>query len=1080
MQINGQRVELGEIEHHLRLSNNVRSAAVELVSVPGPKPSKALVAFLCVEEGTAGPVQEKDVEIKAMADAIRATAKDLEIALSSALPAYYVPSLFIPVTSMPMTTSGKLDRKRLRQLVQSLREEDVQTYRLASRSGRAPSGPVEQLLAKLWESVLNLSPNAVGVDDSFFRKGGDSIGAMRLATMCKKNGLALTVANIFAHPKLKDMAASATVLWEEEQASEAVADIPPFKLLPEAARQQIVDSAAAECDVSADSIEDIYPCTQLQEGLIALSSKEPGAYVAETLYRLPTDVDIVRFRQAWNKIVKSEAILRTRVIYHEDHKFLQVVVREDIEWHSASDIQDIKEMDRHLPPRPGGRLSRYLIVGEGTSSPCFVWTAHHAIYDGWSLSLLLSKVEACYYDQSSETAVVPYSHFINFLSCVDAKQSHEFWIDTLADLSAPKFPLPPNADYQSQASSLLKRKVTVARPACMDITTPSIIRGAVALLIATYSGSDDVLFGETCSGRDIPLTGIEDIIGPTIATSPVRTVINRQATVSEFLQSTQQKAAAALPYQFAGLQNIKKLNRDTALACDFQTLLVINAGQDLEDAKGGLWDLQSAGTVGTNFFTYPLVLECTVTKDGIELEAHYDSEVVQPWLMESVLRELEFLLQQFTDPEYAQQPLAALTLINPADRDTIAAWNSKEIVSANRCIHSAIFQNQVIYRPSAIALEAHDTPVLSYREVDERSTQLASKLITLGVGPQSFVPICFEKSGWVPIAMLAVMKTGAAFVPLDFESPVLRLREIVNDVGAELILCSPQHQALCQSIPCRTLCVDGNTTGGQPDRLATLPFVQPDSTAYVLFTSGSTGKPKGAVIPHSSFVSAALKWAPAMRISQQSRILQFSSYTFDACTIEILAAMMMGACVCVPDQVARTNDLAGTINKFGVNWATLTPTVTRTLQPAQVPQLEVLVLIGEAMSQQDLITWADRLTLLNGYGPTECSAITTVNHMTAATNPAELGRSVEARSWLVGKDNHDILVPVGAVGELLIEGYCIGAGYLNDPEKTAKAFVSGIRWAGNDRRFYKTGDLVRYNEDGTLTVSLFIFSKVAG
>ena len=248
--------------------------------------------------------------------------------------------------------------------------------------------------------------------------------------------------------------------------------------------------------------------------------------------------------------------------------------------------------------------------------------------------------------------------------------------------------------------------------------------------------------------------------------------------------------------------------------------------------------------------------------------------------------------------------------------------------------------------------------------------------------------------------------------------------------------------------------------------------MDPDDRAYILFTSGSTGKPKGAVIPHSSFVSVAMKWAPAMNISQESRILQFSSYTFDACTIEILAAMMMGACVCVPDQVARTNDLAGTINRFGVTWATLTPSVTRTMAPAQVPQLETLVLIGEAMSQQDLVTWADRVLLLNGYGPTECSAITTVNHMKAATSPAELGRSVEARSWLVAKDNHDMLVPVGAVGELLIEGCCIGSGCLNDAEKTAKAFIANVKWAGEpSRRFYKSGDLVRYNsENGTLMV----------
>ena len=777
MQLNGQRVELGEIEHHCKLCLADRAqSAVDLVTFPGQKPTKALAAFLCVADDAAAAVRDDKVEIATMTGSIRATAKEVEVALSNALPAYYVPSLFIPATSMPMTTSGKLDRKRLRQLAESLREDDVAKYRLADRSGRRPAGPVEPVLASLWESVLNLSPNSIGADDSFFRKGGDSVAAMRLATAARKTGLALTVANIFSQPKLSTMAVSAALLSSQD---EAVADTAPFELLPKAARQLIVDFAAAECDVLPDAIEDIYPCSQLQAGLIALSSKEPGAYVAETMYRLPQDVDIARFQQAWDSVVASEAVLRTRIVHHEEHKFLQVVVREKIDWQSASDIQDIKETDRHLPARHGGRLTRCVIVGAGSSSPCFVWTAHHAVYDGWSLSLLLSKVEACYRQQSTDTATVPYSRFIKFLSGIEPKQSDEFWTNALAELTAPNFPALPNADYQAQASSELKCNVRVARQAGTDITTPSVIRGAVALLIATFSGSDDVLIGETFSGREIPLAGIEDIAGPTIATSPVRTVISRQATVSEFLQNVQQQAAAALPYQFAGLQNIKKLS---PLACDFQTLLVINAGQELEDPKG-LWDLQGTGTVGTNFFTYPLVIECNVSSTGVELHAHFDSRVVQPRLMDSLLRELDFLLQRFTSPEHLQQPLGTLELLNPADQSTISAWNSKPITKADKCIHD-VFHHQAVRRPSAVALEAHDTPAMSYRDVDERSTRLAARLLSLGVGPQSCVPICFEKSGWVPIAMLAIMKTGAAFVPLDFESPILRLREIVGDVNA--------------------------------------------------------------------------------------------------------------------------------------------------------------------------------------------------------------------------------------------------------------------------------------------------------
>lgn len=185
---------------------------------------------------------------------------------------------------------------------------------------------------------------------------------------------------------------------------------------------------------------------------------------------------------------------------------------------------------------------------------------------------------------------------------------------------------------------------------------------------------------------------------------------------------------------------------------------------------------------------------------------------------------------------------------------------------------------------------------------------------------------------------------------------------------------------------------------------------------------------------------------------------------------------MLGGTVCVPDQESRTNDLAGVINRFNVNWATLTPSVVRTMQPSQVPNLKALCLVGEAMSQQDLSTWADRVMLSNGYGPTECSAIATVNIMTPTTKPNNLGKAVTARGWIVSKDNHDILAPLGGIGELLLEGGGVGAGYLNNAEKTAQAFISEVKWSfdadfakgSSAPRFYKTGDLVKYNEDGTM------------
>jgi amino acid adenylation domain-containing protein/non-ribosomal peptide synthase protein (TIGR01720 family) len=1031
--------------------------------------SKSLVGFICLEvDALSTPA------ISEMTDSVRTVAKQVEVALGEVLPAYYVPAMFMPISAMPMTTSGKLDRKMLRQLATDVPDANMAAFRLAGKSGRTPSGHIEITLARLWAEVLKLSADTVGAEDSFFRLGGDSISAMRLVTASRKQGVMLNVANVFAQPKLADMAATATVLSSEELTTQADMAVVPFELIPQTDKRRILEFAATECKVFLDLVEDIYPCSRLQEGLISLSTRDPGSYVAQPTYRLPSNIDISRFKAAWNKVIAHEAILRTRIVHNDEFGFLQVVVKDQPDWQALAHLEDIKEAHRKLPTTPGGPLITYTIVGEGTDAPFFIWTAHHAVYDGWSWSILFNQVESCYRDLRPELPPsVPFSHFVKYLSTIKREDSNRFWLSHLQDITAPQFPQLPSPDYKVQATSQLLHRVQIARQLDMEVTMPSLIRAAWGLLLATYSGSDDVLWGETNSGREAPVPDIERIIGPTLTTAPVRLKLNRELKVSDYLQETQRQAATTLPYQFAGLQHIRKLSAETAMACDFQSFLGIVAGDNLQDVESDLWSMQSTGTLGTNFFSYALVFNCTVEKDSIGVEVLYDSQVTETWYIERLLKQFDFIINCFGSAKYLGQALDNIELVNLADMETITSWNSTPVPMVQRCIHDVIAEDSTISRPNAIAIDAWDTGAMSYRELDKHATTLASRLVTLGIQPHSFVPLCFDKSGWAIVAILAVLKAGAAFVPLDFEAPILRLRELVGDVHAQWILCAPRYEQLCQSMGCKTLAINRTATDESSERVSELPRVESDSVAYAFYTSGSTGKPKGAVINHSCWVSSSAAFAPTWNISDSSRVLQFASYIFDACLIEIFSTLMCGGTVCVPDQDSRTNDLVGVINKFNVNWATLTPSVVRMMQPSQVPNLKTLVLVGEAMSQQDLLTWADRVTLGNGYGPTECSAISTSNVMTLRTKPNNLGRAVTSRGWIVARNNHHVLAPVGAVGELLLEGPAVGAGYLNDAEKTAQAFVRDVKWASvildpTTTRFYKTGDLVKYNEDGTM------------
>ena len=1069
VQLHGQRIELGEIEHHLKLNlPSGAKSAVELVKFNDSIGTKALVAFMCLSESD-GPAA-----VGEMNEAIRIVAKQMEMALASALPVYYVPSMFMPVTSMPMTTSGKLDRKVLRALAAAIPESQLTPFRLAGKSGRAPAGQAEVALARLWAAVLKLSADAVGAEDSFFRLGGDSISAMKLVTAARKDGVVLNVANVFTYPKLLDMAATASIL-SSDHVSAPEPDMVPFELLPHASRQAIKALAASECAVFPDVIEDIYPCSKLQEGLIMLTSKDPGTYVVQPIYRLPADIDLPRFKKVWKAVAAAEAALRTRIIYSEEHGFLQVVLREDLQWQSLSAIEDINEATRQLPAKNGAPLTTFTLVGEDTAAPFFVWTAHHAVYDGWSWTALFRKVEAHYRNEAAEiAATVPYSRFIKYLSSLDQKQSDEFWLAQLDNITAAQFPQLPSPDHRVQANGQLIHRVELTRNSSLEVTVPSMIRAAWGLLLATYSGSDDVLWGETNSGREASIPGIEAIIGPTITTAPVRLRLNRNLIVHDYLKEIQRQSSNSLPYQFAGLQHIRKLSSETAVACDFQSFLGIEAGDDF-DADSPLWNMESANTIGTDFFSYAFVFNCKVDAGGVHVEALFDDRVVERWLAQRIVQQFDFIMSQFNAAGNITKTLDELDLLNSADRSLLGSWNSKPVEIINRCIHRVIAEDQTAVQPEAPAIDAWDTGVMSYHELDERATTLAQQLLLLGVKPKQFVPLCFDKSGWTIVAILAVLKAGAAFVPLDFEAPVLRLREIVNDVEAEFMLCAPQYEQLCQSIPCATLVVDRTTTEKNQACSQRLPQVPGESPAYAFYTSGSTGKPKGAVINHHHFVTSSSAFSPGWKISKSSRVLQFASYTFDACLIEIFSTLMCGGTICVPDQASRTNDLVGVINKFNVNWATLTPSVVRMILPSQVPRLETLVLVGEAMSQQDLLTWADKVTLGNGYGPTECTCIATSNIMTSHTKPNNLGRAVTARGWIVSRNNHHALSPVGAVGELLLEGGAVGLGYLNNPEKTAESFIGNVKWhagllddASTSFRIYKTGDLVKYNEDGTM------------
>jgi amino acid adenylation domain-containing protein/non-ribosomal peptide synthase protein (TIGR01720 family) len=847
IKLNGQRIELGELEHHVKfyLQSDAQSA-VELVNIGGSaKSSKALAVFFYLPSDSAIPLDNQETSILPMSKALQSTVKALEARISGLLPSYMVPSMYIPVSRMPLVSSGKLDRRTLRTMAESLSEERAATFRLGGEGGRAPSTEMENEMQQIFATVLKVSAKSIGADDSFFRHGGDSITAIRLVTTARLKGIHLTVANIFETPKLSGLARRASSIALPPP-SVVRPKLQPFALLGNATSvNDLKEEVASICQIGVDSVQDIYPCTSMQEGLIALSSRQPGAYVAQSTYRLPTDIDIPRFRKSWQEVADTEVVLRTRIVFIKTRGFLQVVVRDPITWNS---VGSIAEIDRHLPPHDGGILCRYTIVGEGTHAPHFVWTAHHALYDGWSLPILLSRVEARYKSPQMPTqdSAPSYPRFIEYLSGVNTAESDAFWQSRLAESNSPQFPHLPHPAYQVQATSLLTHTARVSKPLGMELTIPSLVRSAWALVVGIYSNSDDVTFGEILTGRDAPVAGIEDMFGPTLATMPTRVCIDRELTLPEFLVDIQKQFAAALPYQYAGLQHVKRLSGSAGTACNFQNLLAIAHAN--EEPESGFWDMVSSGTIDTNFFTYPLNISCTVGNGKVAIDAQYDQEIIPTWQVSRLLHQFETILSCFTSTESNEGKIGEMDLLSTQDQATIVKWNKEPIELVDKCIHH-IIQVQALLQPDAMAVCSWDA-TFTFQEVDGLATSLAHHLVNnIGIGSEQevFVPLCFERSAFTIIAMLAVLKSGAAFVPIDPQHPIARLQEIVSEIGASLVLCSPRHQVLCEAIAAQTLAIDDQTLRQLPVHQEAPPSCATNGAAYVLFTSGTTGKPKGSL-----------------------------------------------------------------------------------------------------------------------------------------------------------------------------------------------------------------------------------------
>jgi amino acid adenylation domain-containing protein len=1095
VKIRGQRVELGELAAHLqKLIPTPIQWYPELVKLKNG--AEILTVFLVPPRGGWGSTFDSQ---HIMANLINQE-------LKRKLPPVMVPGLYAHIDEIPLTMTGKTDHKKLKQIALSLTDDrllfpktnsvdftgtidlpnDISPMNIIGndqdheyRYLMGSSGSSHEKLNAmklLWSEVLNIeSSETIRSSDTFFGLGGESLKAIRLVSTAARKGMQIDVATIFRYPQLSELAARCRL------AVNLAADCPErFSLLED---KQVLAELAMRCSTSVDNIEDAYPCTPMQEGLITAGVPRTATYVGRGILALPKNIDPERLLLAWERVATVHGILRTRIVDTEPHGLLQVVLKVSklcLGTKSKSLADYLKEDDGNKMGL-GTHLCRLGIVREAKTT-YFVLTIHHAIYDGWTLPRIGAEVFRVYRGERIQPSV-GFNVFMKHLGKLPSKPAHDFWARRLAEANKTTiFPVVPYSVWEPNAEASISKTFVVPANDNLGVSMPSVYRAAWALLVAQLSGSDDVTFGVTISGRNVPIAGIEDLLSPTISTIPVRVTLTGAETVRSFVSRIQDEALEAVPFENMGLQNIRKINSDSREGSKFQTLFIVHPPNatpiepcpDIAPAERDLKRMLECLDLSTslsNFNEYALMVLITQKKGNMIVQASFDDRVLNTAQINLLLDQFAHVAKEICHLDNLERPLRTLGFANDVDVETVWKWNSRCIEGSHECIHDVIART-IRIQPTAEAICAWDGS-MTFEALDKLAWRLAQTLSRNGVGRGSLVPICMEKSMWAPVAMLGIMRVGAGFVAMDVrQQPEKRLRQIISEVRADWVVTAGPAAGLARRLSTRVIvCAwEGEELNHHHVLPATTP--SPSDTAFVVFTSGSTGTPKGIIITHENFCTTIRYHEHELQLSKTSRIYDYASYSFDIAVHNGLMALALGGCLCIPSESDRENDIEGSFERLRANWADLTPSVARLIEPPAVPSLKTLVLSGEAVAKDLVIQWAAKVNLINAYGPAECQICTVQRRLLTPDDCAKIGRGVGCSTWIIDPESGN-LSPIGWEGELCVEGPIVSPGYLNAQDD---AFIRDPSWLlkgskkipGRRGVLYRTGDLVRYQPDGTI------------
>ena len=870
----------------------------------------------------------------------------------------------------------------------------------------------------------------------------------------------------------------------------------------------ITPSDVALADMSQDALDelqahhpglqDLYPLGPMQQGMLfqKLYEPEPGVNFQQLHLDL-SHLDPLAFKAAWQSVWQRHAVLRSAFVSDLEVPLQMVLANAPPPWteHDWRDVPADEQSDGlknllrqerqrgfELLPAP---LARFDLIRLTDSRYALLWHYHHILIDGWCLPVLLREVRhyylaSCHGKLSTLPSILPYRAYISWLRQQNIGTASAYWSKRLADFQAPTAipPLQRRTHLRDSREvihplqeSVYQRLRTFCRAHRLTLNT--VIQGAWALLLSRYSRDADICFGVTVSGRNVPLAGIDQMIGLFINTLPLRVEIRKEDTLEDWLQRLQRLHQDDQEYAYLPLHEIQTLGAATHGTALFDSLLVLEnypVERHTETADG--YRIEDSRYI--EYTTYPLTV-FVIPGDTLRFRFGYDASRLDAADIEHIWRHLEKLLDGMTAD--STRPVHLVQIVTEEEQTQLQAWNRTVTHYPPDETVVSLFEHQVAAEPQKIAVKM-DEQSLTYAMLSQRVNQLANYLLGLQasdgrllVGPGTLVAIATERSVDMIVGLLAILKAGAAYLPVDPEFPPDRIAFMLRDSAARVLLTRSDinHERFVGQIERTVVNLDSPEVAAHP---VTDPGVLcgPGNLAHAIYTSGSTGKPKGVTIEHRSLTNLLRDMQQRTAASPTDTLLAVTTLSFDIAALELYLPLVTGGTLILASRETARDGAAlrEMLDRHPVTLMQATPATWNLLrQVGWCARRPIRILCGGEALADDLAIFLHQNAqrAWNVYGPTETTIWSTANELTSFSHESRsIGRPI-ANTRVYILDPFDQPVPTGIPGELCIAGDGVGRGYLGSPELTARKFIT-VDLFGRRERVYKTGDLARWLSDG--------------